>query len=109
MARRKNQRRGVYFWRYDQFPYLLWGEGHMREDGRVEIKSYGPGYSFKPILWFSSKRAAQQLIDRLTELETVRTAAMKVLQTGAEQQRKQAIDELVTEQNAIYDPSAPAS
>lgn len=38
------------FWPYDYFPYVLGGTvTKIHDNGRVEIKEYGSGYSFEPI------------------------------------------------------------
>jgi hypothetical protein len=39
------------FWNYDQYPFFLGGTvTHMREDGLIQTKEYGPGHWFRPVL-----------------------------------------------------------
>lgn len=52
----KNSKKEFAFWSYDQFPFVLGGEiDEILDDGRVTIKSYGKGYSFRPISIVSSE------------------------------------------------------
>lgn len=38
------------FWTYDQFPYVLGGTvTKMNDNGTVETKEYGPGFTFDPL------------------------------------------------------------
>lgn len=37
------------FWKYDMFPYLLWGEVYYMENDKVLVKGY-EGISFYPVL-----------------------------------------------------------
>lgn len=57
------------FWKYDLFPYLLGGEVEdMRDDGRVQVKGYGPGFWFKPTRLVPVKmgKALKQKLDKIT-------------------------------------------
>lgn len=71
---------GLYaFWRYDLFPYLLGGSiSKVHKDGRVEIMSYGPGYTFKPLFVLPGDLGARLRL-ALEELEGKRRHALQKL------------------------------
>lgn len=50
VSRQTNPRskRKYYFWKYDQYPYLLGGPGVRVASGGVETENFGKGFHFTP-------------------------------------------------------------
>lgn len=83
------------FWKYDLFPYVLGGEVvEMRDDGRVLVKGYGPGFWFKPIRLVPVK-TGKAIKKKLDEIEARHNKAQKKLkdEAMAEVTKVLAVDE----------------
>ncbi len=59
------------FWKYDRFPYCLWGtvtKIHDHDSNLIETKEFGKGYYFKPFLILSDD-LAKPIIESLKKLK----------------------------------------
>lgn len=68
-------KRRYFFWKYDQYPYLLGGPGVRLPNGRVETENYGRGFLFKPCYEFSLKDG-RRFHDALKQLEAEHNKAI---------------------------------
>lgn len=75
-------RHGYFFWPYDQFPYLLGGEGKLREDGMAIIPSFGNG-TFRPIYTFFDVEKGREVHDMLNLIVHERDVAIKLVSEAA--------------------------
>jgi len=75
-------KRGFFFWPYDQFPYLIGGEGHLREDGMAIIPSFGNG-TFRPLYSFFDVKKGRAVHDELAQIVHDRDTAIKLISEAA--------------------------
>lgn len=72
-------KRKYYFWKYDQYPYLLGGPGVRMASGGVETENFGKGFHFTPYYEFNL-RDGKRLHTALEALEMERTKAIADVQ-----------------------------
>ena len=78
----------IAFWKYDLFPYCLWGKiTKEREDGYVFIESYGCW--FKPVAIFTEVEGLA-LVDKLNFLDKERTKEIKAINLKFSKQLQEA-------------------
>lgn len=58
----------IAFWKYDLFPFILWGTIEKTHGEYVETKQHGRGYSFKP-LFVLRPEEGEKLIAKLIDLK----------------------------------------
>jgi hypothetical protein len=70
------EKRLMAFWKYDSYPYHLWGElSDIDKDGKAHIIEYG-GMRFKPVLILPYEEG-KELANKLYDLKMKRLLALK--------------------------------